>query len=47
MKHFLSALHMSLPGTLLPSAKAKSCPQLAEGDIGAQAERSGFDPEPT
>ena len=30
-------------GTLLPSAKAASCPQLAEGDIRALAERSGFD----
>jgi hypothetical protein len=30
-------------GTLLPSAEAASCPQLAEGDIGALADRSGFD----
>jgi len=30
-------------GTLLPRAKAVSCPQLAEGDIGALADRSGFD----
>jgi hypothetical protein len=29
--------------TLLPSAEAASCPQLAEGDIGALADRSGFD----
>ena len=34
----------SADGTLLPSAKAASCPQLAEGDIQALAERSGFDP---
>jgi hypothetical protein len=32
-------------GTLLPSAKAASCPQLAEGDLRAPAKRSGFDPE--
>ena len=31
-------------GTLLPSAKAASCPQLAEGDIRALTEGSGFDP---
>ena len=30
-------------GTLLASAEAASCPQLAEGDIGALADRSGFD----
>ena len=29
-------------GTLLASAEAASCPQLAEGDIGALAERSEF-----
>jgi hypothetical protein len=29
---------------LLPSAKAASRPQLAEGDIRELAERSGFDP---
>ena len=34
------AIHI---GTLLPSAEAASCPQLAEGDIGALADRSGFD----
>jgi len=35
-------------GTLLPRAKAVSCPQLAEGDIGATlADRSGFDPDRT
>ena len=33
----------SAKGTLLPRAKAVSCPQLAEGDIGALADRSGFD----
>ena len=35
---------MSPYGTLLASAEAASCPQLAEGDIGALADRSGFDP---
>ena len=35
---------MSALGTLLPSAEAAACPQLAEGDIGALADRSGFDP---
>jgi hypothetical protein len=30
-------------GTLLPRAEAVSCPQLAKGDIGALADRSGFD----
>ena len=35
-------LHCGSPGTLLPSAKAASCPQLAEGDIRALAKRSGF-----
>lgn len=30
-------------GTLLTRADAASCPQLAEGDIGALADRSGFD----
>ena len=34
---------MSVRGTLLPSAEAASCPQLAEGDIRALAEKSGFD----
>jgi hypothetical protein len=34
-------------GTLLPRAKAVSCPQLAEGDIRELAERSGFDPTET
>ena len=38
---------MSPYGTLLPSAEAASCPQLAEGDIGALADRSGFDPQET
>jgi hypothetical protein len=33
---------MTAYGTLLP-AKAVSCPQMAEGDIGALADRSGFD----
>ena len=36
-----------MAGTLLPSAKTVSCPQLAEGDIRALAERSGFDPKAT
>jgi hypothetical protein len=30
-------------GPLLPRAIAASCPQLVEGDIGALADRSGFD----
>ena len=30
-----------------PVPKAAPCPQLAEGDIRALAERSGFDPNPT
>ena len=29
-----AALHIAANGTLLPDAKAASCPQLAEGDIG-------------
>ena len=32
-------------GTLLPRAKAVSCPQLRKEK--ALADRSGFDPEPT
>ena len=28
-----AALHMSLPGTLLPSAEAASCPQLAKANF--------------
>ena len=36
---------MTANGTLLPSAEAASCPQLAEGDIRALAEKSGFDPK--
>ena len=27
-----AALHMSLPGTLLPKADAAECPQLAKAD---------------
>jgi hypothetical protein len=34
-------------GTLLPRADAAACPQLAEADIRALAERSGFDPSAT
>ena len=40
---FLLQLLTAACGTKLPSAKAASCPQLAEGDIRALAERSGFD----
>ena len=40
---FLLQLLTAAYGTLLPRAEAAACPQLAEGDIGALAERSGFD----
>jgi hypothetical protein len=36
-----------MTGTLLPSAEAASCPQLAEGDIRALGQRTGFDPTET
>jgi hypothetical protein len=36
-----------MTGTLLPSAEAASCPQLAEGDIRALGQRTGFDPQRT
>ncbi len=32
-------------GTLLPRADAPACPQLAERDMRALNERSGFDPQ--
>ena len=39
-----AAVHMSLPGTLLPRANAAACPQLAEsGRAACQARKSGFD----
>src|SRR4051812_29705909 len=38
---------MTMTGTLLPSAEAASCPQLAEGDIRALGQRTGFDPQRT
>ena len=44
VKKALANSEPSTHGTLLPSAKTASCPQLAEGDIRALAERSGFDP---
>ena len=43
VKKALANSEPSTHGTLLPSAEAASCPQLAEGDIGALADRSGFD----
>ena len=49
----LKAEHMAAPtnaanvkkalANSVPQAKAVSCPQLAEGDIGTLADRSGFD----
>ena len=43
VKKALANSEPSTHGTLLPRADAASCPQLAEGDIGALADRSGFD----
>jgi hypothetical protein len=39
------AAHKSAVGRLLPRANAAACPLLAEGDIRALAEESGFDPD--
>ena len=47
VKKALANSEPSTHGTLLPRAKAVSCPQLAEGDIGALADGSGFDPDRT
>ena len=47
VKKALANSEPSTHGTLLPPAKAASCPQLAEGDIRALAERSGFEPTET
>jgi hypothetical protein len=39
--------HVRLLLLMLPRASAAACPQLAEADIRALAERSGFDPQQT